>query len=384
MTAGVTTDGQRILIIGAGYIARQHAAAVRLLPGGDSARIAVADPVPAAREGFLAEFPAAHAVADPAELLAGPGRPDDIVIVATPPFTHRDLAVAALRSGRHVLCEKPLAMTAAEAGEMLDAARAADRLLGCCSSRFLDTGPTARARRLIADGALGPLYHATWVHRIRRGRPGIEYQPASRWFLDRSRSGGGVLLDWGCYDLTTLFDVLAPRRVTVLSAWTTSPATGADPTDVPFDVEEQVGATLLVERRGGERLTVTYERAAATHGAGREIAEIEGRDGAVRWDWVDWSGDGAVTVSRDEGGAVVEATERPVADVPEHAHWRPLVQFAAAVRGEPADAVTDERAVFHFTCLQAIYDVAADSRPRTVVLGETITVTAGETPEAQS
>ncbi len=365
----MTDTGPRIFIIGAGYIARQHAAAIALLPDPDTVELAVADPSAAVREGFLAEFPKACVVADAAELLDEPARPTDIVIVATPPFTHRDLAIRALGSGRHVLCEKPLAMGADEARAMLAAARAADRLLGCCSSRFLGLGPTAAARAAVESGALGELYHATFTHRRRRGRSGIEYQPTSTWFLDRSRSGGGVLMDWGCYDLTTLFHVLGPIAVTVRSAWMVSPETALDlPPGTVFDTDQHVGASLVLTRADGQRVRVTYERSACTHGAERDIAEIEGMTGAVRWDWVDWVGDGRVTITTDDHGQPSEATSQPVAEVPAHAHWRPLVQFAAQLRGEASDAVVDERAVFNFLTLRAISDSARTGQPQTVTL----------------
>lgn len=367
----MTDNGLRIILIGAGYIAREHALAIPLLPDAASVELAVADPSPAARAGFLERFPSTRVVADAAELLAEPARPTDIVIVATPPFTHRDLAVRALSSGRNVLCEKPLAMEADEARAMLVAARTAGRLLGCCSSRFLGLGPTEAARDMVERGSLGDLYHATFVHRTRRGRSGIEYQPSSTWFLDRSRSGGGVLMDWSVYDITTLFHVLRPDRVTVQSAWMVSPETALDlaPGTV-FDTEQHVGATLLLERADGQRVTVTFERAACTHGAERNLAEIEGLRGAVRWDWVDWVGDGGVTVTTDDQGEPHELTSHPVADVPAHAHWRPLVQFAARVRRETSAALVDERAVFNFLTLQAIYDAARTGQPRTVALGE--------------
>jgi predicted dehydrogenase len=366
----MTESISRIYLIGAGYIARQHAAAIALLPGGDSIELAVADPSPAAREGFAQEFPAARLVPDATELLAEPARAGDVVIVATPPFTHRDLALQAFQSGRHVLCEKPLAMNTGEASDMLAAARAAGRVLGCCSSRFLDLATTVAAREAIEAGTLGTPYHATWVHRTRRGRGGIEYQPTSSWFLDRSRSGGGTLMDWGPYDLSTLFQVLQPDRVTVSGAWMTSPETATSlAPEVVFDVEQHVGATLRLERHGQPALTVTYERAACTHGAERQINEIEGSDGAIRWDWLDWVGDSSMTTTTDMDGQPVEEVTR-LAPATVGVHQRALVQFAAHLRGEASASLTNERAVFTFACLRAIHDAAASGQPRTVSLGE--------------
>ena len=83
-------------------------------------------------------------------MLSQPAREGDIVVVATPPDTHADLAVQALHSGRHVLCEKPLALTVAEARTMLEAARARNRRLGCCSARHQGTPVMEDVARVLA------------------------------------------------------------------------------------------------------------------------------------------------------------------------------------------------------------------------------------------
>ena len=359
-------SAQRISLVGAGYIAHEHAKAIPLLGDPGAVELSVADPVPVARERFSAAFLAARVVADAAALLAEPARPDDIVIVATPPFTHHDLTLTALRSGRHVLCEKPLAMTVAEAEEMVAVARSADRVLACCSSRFLGVPATARVRELVAGGGLGTLVHASWVHRAQRFRTGIDFMPGSTWFLDRSRSGGGVLMDWGCYDLTTLIDLFQPVRVDITAAWIGNPETALDlPPGTVFDVEEQAGASLVFHRAGGERVVVAYERSMASNAEPLSRIEIEGDAAAVRWDWLDWEGDGRVTVTRDARGSPIEHVEQ-AGQSAVGVHQRPLVSFVRHLRGEPSEALTGEDALFTFRCLRAIYDVAGTGEPRTI------------------
>ena len=359
-------SARRIYLIGAGHIAHEHARAIPLFAGNKPVELAVADPVPAARERFSAAFPDARMMADAAALLAEPARPDDIVVIAAPPFAHHDLTLAALRSGRHVLCEKPLAMDVAEAGEMVVAARSAGRVLACCSSRFLGVPATARVRELIAGGGLGALVHASWVHRAQRHRTGIEVLPGSTWFLDRNRSGGGVLMDWGCYDLTTLIDLLRPVRVDITSAWIGNPSTALDvPSGTVFDVEEQAGASLVFHRAGGQRVVVAYERSMASNAQPVSRIEIEGDTAAVRWDWLDWEGEGRVTVTRDEQGAPAERTEQ-AGKPPVALNQRLLVSFVRYLRGEPSEALTGDDALFNFRCLRAIYDVAGTGTPQTV------------------
>jgi predicted dehydrogenase len=226
----------RIYLIGAGVIARTHAATSARL--GEPIELRVADPSPDALAGFVDAFPDTRSFVSAREMLSSePASDDDIVIVATPPFAHAESADAALESGRNVLCEKPLAMTNREADEMLRKADRYGRLLGCCSTRFSGLPHTEAVKRVLASGILGDVYHVSFINRWSRSRSGIEYQPNSRWFLDSSLSGGGVLMDWGPYDISTFDDIFTPDRVEIADAWTSRIRTGADPAWLPFDVE---------------------------------------------------------------------------------------------------------------------------------------------------
>jgi predicted dehydrogenase len=356
----------RVYLIGAGAIARHHATALAKLPVEHSA-LAVADTNPATLADFVRQFPHARPFPDAAAMLSEPAEPGDIVVVATPPAAHAPRAGAALAGGRHVLCEKPLAMDTAQARELLLLARQHDRLLGCCSTRFLGQPTTEAVKQLVRSGALGRLYHATFVNRWQRSRPGIEYQPSTPWFLDRAQSGGGVVMDWGPYDFAVLNDVLAPERVEVLGAWMANPATGhALPPGAVFDVEEHAGASLRYHLAGGATLDVTYERAACTHGAERIDVELEGTAGAARWDWLMWKRSGEVSHTHDQAGQAATETTTYSQDGRMTFMDKPLAFFAQRVAGEPSPAIVNEQALFNFACLRAIYDCAATGRPQTV------------------
>ena len=177
-------------------------------------------------------------------------------------------------------------------------------------------------------------------------------------------------MDWGCYDLTTLIGVLRPVRVDVTAAWSVNPETEVHlAPGVIFNTDQQIGASLVFHRAGGERVPIIYERAAATHGAARQIVEIEGRRGAVRWDWLDWAGDGRVTVTTDRDGRAAETTHYPGHPITP-AHQRPLLALAARLRGEPNDSVVGDQALFTFRCLRAIQDAATTGQPQTITLEE--------------
>ncbi|MFC0681177.1 Gfo/Idh/MocA family protein [Lysobacter korlensis] len=355
----------RLYLIGAGAIAHTHAEAAAKLR--EPVELRVADPSDAARTAFLAAHPSARAFRTAEEMLASePAAPGDIAVVATPPAFHSGPARAAARSGRNVLCEKPLAMSVAEAEEMLRVATEHGMLLGSCSTRFRGLPHTEAVKRVLASGALGDVYSLTFVTKWPRSRAGIEYQPASRWFLDSSQSGGGVVMDWGPYDMSTLFDILRPTAVEVTDAWIAQPKTGADPTDIVFDTESHAGATLRFGTADGI-VHVAFERASATHGEEFARAELSGTLGSLRW--TPFDSQQPVHLRTDRDGEpheeVVEPPERDDLTIFD----RPLLHFVAAVAGEPSLASLGRDAVTEFRCLRAIYEVAATGRPARVEVG---------------
>jgi len=113
----------------------------------------------------------------------------DAVYVALPVSLHTDWTVAALQAGKHVLCEKPFAMTAADAVRCFDAAEAADRMVAE-ALMYRHHPQTAMVQRLLADGAIGVLAYV-------RAALTVWVEPGD---IRRSPElGGGALLDLGCY-----------------------------------------------------------------------------------------------------------------------------------------------------------------------------------------
>jgi myo-inositol 2-dehydrogenase / D-chiro-inositol 1-dehydrogenase len=134
-------------LIGAGWIGGFHAETLASrLPGARLA--AVADPVPEAAE----RLPASRAYRDPLDLIAD--RSIDAVAICSPAATHADLVVASAQAGKHVFCEKPMALTLDDADRAIDAARAAGVALQVgFNRRFAPDFADMRAR--IVEGAIG-------------------------------------------------------------------------------------------------------------------------------------------------------------------------------------------------------------------------------------
>jgi predicted dehydrogenase len=361
----------RVYIIGAGVIARRHAEAVLRLPADYGAELHAGARRPEALARFEREFPGVRTHADIHAMLRAPAAEDDIVVVATPPSAHRDLTCEALSSGRHTLCEKPLALDEREAGEMLETARSHDRLLGCCSTRFLGTPPMEEAKRHLAQGKLGRIYHASFVNRRQRNRAGIDDDPDLAWFRDPAASGGGVLMDMAPYDFATLNDLLRPVRVDVLSAWLAKPIAGSHvPGAEECELEQHAGASMTYHTPAGEVVAVSYERAGCTHGPPRVIAEVEGTLGAVAWDWFELhEGMASVAYTHDRDGKPESLRTSYRGDSGLSYGDKPVRYFADRVMGGDSPAVVNEQAVLNFLCVRALYECAASGRPKTVRLG---------------
>ncbi|QJU55232.1 Gfo/Idh/MocA family oxidoreductase [Herbiconiux sp. KACC 21604] len=361
----------RLFLVGAGFIAREHANAAfdqRVIPG--EVELHVTDSNSAVLDDFVDHFPQAIAHPDATTMFDVPRRAGDIAVIATPPVSHHALVLQALDAGLHVLCEKPLMMTSAEAADVEETARVTGLVLECCDIRFDALPATQQVRRVIADGTIGSPYHVTFVNTAQRARTGFDHLAQSGWFRDPSVSGGGVMMDWGPYDIAVLDEVLRPVRVEIVHAWASAPRTGGPFEEEATRLEQHVGAAMVLEDGDGTRVPVTYERAAATHGEERSTVQVEGSDGAVTWDWLDWMGDGSVRLSADSAGAPTQSTtSHPLPEVGFHA--RPLARMVGLVDGgrmapEEAVAVTDA-AVFRFDWVRAVLECAETGRPVTVM-----------------
>jgi predicted dehydrogenase len=204
----------RIGIIGTGGMARAHADAFNAIRGVEVA--ACLDVVPGRAEAFAAKFGIALATQDQARLFEAV----DAVSIVTPDRFHAAPTIAALKAGKHVLCEKPLTVTLDEAREVAAAARARPDLIGMVNFTYRRSAAAEEAARLVAAGRLGDLRHVhahylqSWLVNDQWGAWNSE---AFLWRLQTAPSGssergerggtgaGGVLGDIGVHilDLTT-------------------------------------------------------------------------------------------------------------------------------------------------------------------------------------
>jgi predicted dehydrogenase len=119
----------------------------------------------------------------------------DMVVIATPPVLHHEIAVEAFAAGCHVLCEKPLAMNASECRAMIEAATRAKRV-GMIGFNWRYPAAMQRFHAMVEAGALGRLFHVNlrWMG----SRWADESAPAT-WRMDRAQAGHGAMGDMGVH-----------------------------------------------------------------------------------------------------------------------------------------------------------------------------------------
>lgn len=211
-------------ILGAANIARQF---TRGLAGSAIARVdAVASRGAAKSAAFAADLGIARSHASYEALLADPEI--DAIYIPLPNHLHREWAIKCAEAGKHVLCEKPLTLTAAEARAMFDAARSHGVHLAEAYP-YMSQPQTLRLRELLAQGAIGrPMTVASSFGFRLCDADGAPLRDPGNIRLD-PQAGGGALLDAGSYaaSMAVIAIGTAPARVNAAATWT---RTGVDMT----------------------------------------------------------------------------------------------------------------------------------------------------------
>ena len=166
----------------------------------------------------------------------------DGVVIATPSALHAAQAVAALERGAAVFCQKPLARTEAETRRVVDAARAADRLLGVDLS-YRETAAMRAVRGVVGGGEIGRVYAVDLTFHN-------AYGPDKGWFYDPALAGGGCVVDLGIHLVDLVLWTLGWPALRGASARLYSK--GAPLADPSWTVEDYAVATLDL----GEDVTV--------------------------------------------------------------------------------------------------------------------------------
>ncbi len=328
-------------VVGCGLIGRRRAAEVARSP---RSRCVVVVDVNREAASALANEVAAEAASDWRAVIV---RPDvDAVLVATPNGFLAEIAVASLEAGKHVLVEKPMGRSLAEALEMQQAAQRTGRVLKIGFNHRYHPA-IAEARRLVAAGEIGKLINA----RCRYGhgsRPGSERE----WRASRELAGGGELLDQGVHVLDLLNWFMGHDPVGAFAWLQTAVWPLGDLEDNAFG---------LVRYPGGE---VAALHVSMTQWKNLFSLELFGNRGALVIEGLGRSyGVETLTVVRRkmEGGTPeVEVVRYEGEDESWCAEWR---DFLGAVLDREPMLGTPEHGVVVMRALDALYRSAASGHP---------------------
>ncbi|MET9394116.1 Gfo/Idh/MocA family oxidoreductase [Streptomyces sp. NPDC006624] len=276
-------DAHRIGVVGLGVISRAY---LETLAGHPAVRVTAVADLDAARSAAVAAgLPGARALPVDA-LLSSPDV--DTVLNLTVPVAHAGIALGAVRHGKHVYGEKPLAATFAEARAVLEEAAAAGVGVGCAPDTVLGTG-VQTARAAVEAGSIGHPQSASAV----MVTPGHErWHPHPDFYYTE---GGGPLLDMGPYYLTSLIHLLGPVRAVIGAAGRlrAERVIGSGPRAgerIPVEVDSHVCGVLEHDNGALTTLTTSFDGVATTaapievHGesASLSVPDPNRFDGEVR------------------------------------------------------------------------------------------------------
>ncbi len=352
-------DVLRVGVVGLGYAGTTHLTSFLGIPGVEVVALAGKEADRLAALGAMYELP--HLFSDWQDLVVLPEL--DVVSIATPNALHHSIAVAALAAGKHVFCEKPLALDTVQALEMVQAAKDNDRVLEVAFNHRR-RADVQFARRYLETEGIGRVYHARASWKRRSGIPGLR-----SWFTSKTMAGGGALIDLGPHVLDSLLFLLGEPRVVAVSAVThgelgragygamNRQEQMASDTNT-FEVEDLASALFRLD----DGSSVAFEISWAGHTVDDEDISIEllGVDGGVRLFVPRYASDDTLRMYRDVDGVAVTLT--PEVHVPGGEHPLVIAEFVDAVRGGDWDAHRGDFALHRTAVLDACYRSAAEGR----------------------
>lgn len=346
----------RFGVIGCGVIGPQHIqSAVEL----EHTRVvALADKVHARAEELAAKFGVQQTYDDAIALMEDPQV--EAVVLALPAGYRVGLAIEALRRGKHVMVEKPAALNVAELRDIQDAARNAPGVLVAgASARYMFMPHVETIRNFIASGALGELRVIHFRGILPPGPPPTTPPPA--WRLSRAQNGGGILVNWGIYELDYMFGLtgwtLKPRHV--LANFWGIPPQFSNYVAEGSDADSHFASFITCE--GGT--VISFERGERVAAKSETVARIVGTKGSL-----------SLSMFPEQGKKIIFHNSAPNQGVWDEVLWEGdedwpatrlgiIDDFARAIRERRPPQTGLERAMVLQQITDAIYKSADEKRP---------------------
>lgn len=277
-------------------------------------------------ESFAAEFGAEKWTAKWQDLVIDEAI--NSVYVATPVYLHAEQTIAAAEAGKHVLCEKPMALNASECRKMIDASAANGVKLGIAYYRHLFP-PVNRIKEIIESGEIGQI-----VHIQANNFENFNLPPGAPryWFLQKELAGGGPMMDMGCHRIEIFTNLLGPVQ-----------KTDSFLDNVVYKREVEDTATVHFEFENGATAVLV-----SSHGVfePRDTLDIFGNKGSIHVPVLD---EGTMVIKTDKGTRTEEH--------PNHKNFhQPLIDnFVQSIMEDSRPSITGETGMEIAILLDKIY-----------------------------
>jgi predicted dehydrogenase len=268
-------------VIGSGMWGNKHVETIQKSGRGQVAWIA------ARTEATVAEVKNKYGIpkgtTDYREVLRDPGV--DAVLISTPPYTHAEIAMAAMKAGKHLVLEKPMGINRAEMRRLVrESERHKDLVVLEASCRHARLQPKFDfIKGLIDSGKLGEIYFIHHNH-LSQGTF-VEYNPKGTWGMNKKLSGGGPFFDWGVYDLSFHLGLFGDKpKIKSVTSFTRNDLRDLSRLAPVTDVEQH-GVAMLEFDTG---LKYYYERGSGVHAETVNETRIYGTKGGLRFCFPSW------------------------------------------------------------------------------------------------
>lgn len=350
MKSHPTKSHYNVAVFGAGAIGSDHLASFKLHP---AARVVAIAEVSRERGREAAErFSVPELVTDYRVLLRR--RDIDVVSIALPNYLHAKVALDALKAGKHVMLDKPMATNARDAAKLVAEAKKQGVLL-MVGQNFRFNQETQMARHIVEAGTLGDIYHAktSWLRRA--GIPRI-----GSWFTQRRFAGGGCTYDIGVHALDRCLYLMGEFEAASVSGQTFAKfgprglgnggwgRSEIDP-KARFDVDDL--SVALIKLKSGR--TVLLEASWAAHGPHSDANDTQlfGTEGGLSLPPVK-------LFKQTKGGYLTEAVDL----LPPLVNTNRMVHFIDCLLGKATPYVAPSESLAVQKILDAIYKSAASGR----------------------
>ncbi|MET1086533.1 MAG: Gfo/Idh/MocA family oxidoreductase [Arthrobacter sp.] len=266
----------------------------------------------------------------------------DAVYISSTNDKHFEQATRALRAGKHVLCEKPLALDADEAEAMVQLAEDTGLVLG--ANHHLPGSPLhAKVRELVNDGVIGTVLSAKVAHAV------LLPERLRGWRLGQGTPGSGVILDITCHDASVLNPLLGtPVAVTALAVQQAAWNTGG---------QEDAAMTVIQYENNGQAPVLAQTHDSFTVGFAQTSLEVHGTDGTIQIiDAMTQDTKGQIVLTTGSGARSVEV------DCSEDLYVIGLRAFTAAVEGTGTPTATGRDGLMALKVALAAQESATSGR----------------------